>query len=113
MSSISSGHSGKPIWHKEDRHSQEFSFADLLEDARASQIGPGKNNDESITKMVAKVGRWWYSSCYEKSLLQSNDSSIWNEHGLLRECEKQGTSFRLLICHAQKPTQNRRRTVSV
>ena len=113
MSSVSSGHSGKPIWHREDRHSQEFSFADLLEDARASQIGPGKNNDESITKMVAKVGRWWYSSCYEKSLLQSNESSIWNEQGLLRECEKQGTSFRLLICHAQKPTHNRRRTVSV
>ena len=113
MSSVSSGHSGKPIWHREDRHSQEFSFADLLEDARASQIGPGKNNDESITKMVAKVGRWWYSSCYEQSLLQSNDSSIWNEHGLLRECEKQGTSFRLLICHARKPTQNLRRTVSV
>ena len=113
MSSISSGHSGKPIWHREDRHSQEFSFADLLEDARASQIGPGKNNDENITKMVAKVGRWWYSSCYEKSLQQCDNSSIWNEPGLLRECEKQGTSFRLLICHAQKPTHNRRRTVSV
>lgn len=113
MSSVSSGHSGRPIWHREDRHSQEFSFADLLEDAKASQFGPGKTNDDNITKMVAKVGRWWYSSCYEKSLLQSDDSSIWNDHGLLRECEKQGTSFRLLICHAQKPTQNRRRTVSV
>lgn len=113
MSSVSSGHSGRPVWHREDRHSQEFSFADLLEDARASQVGLGKTNDDNITKMVAKVGRLWYSSCYEKSLLQSDDSSIWNDHGLLRECEKQGTSFRLLICHAQKPTQNRRRTVSV
>lgn len=113
ISSLSSGHSGKPIWHREDRDSQEVSFADLLADAQAGQFGSGKNNDENITKMVAKVGRWWYSSCYEKSLLQSDNSSIWNEPGLLRECEKQGTSFRLLICHAQKPTQNRRRTVSV
>lgn len=113
MSSVSSGDNGKPIWQREDRHSQEFSFADLLEDARGGQFGGGKKNDESITKMVAKVGRWWYTSCYEKPLLQSDNSSIWNERSLLRECERQGTSFRLLICYAQKPTQTRRRTVSV
>lgn len=112
LSSSSSGASGKPVWQREEQNGQEFSFADLLEDARASQIEPNKNNDEAITKMVAKVGRWWYSSCYEKTLLQT-DNSIWHEPGLLRECEKQGTSFRLLICYAQKPPQTRRRTVSV
>ena len=112
ISSHSSSASGKRVWQREDRDSQEFSFADLLEDARVSQVASGRNNDEGITKMVAKVGRWWYSTCYEKALLQS-DNSIWNDHTLLRECEKQGTSFRLLICYAQKPTQTRRRTVSV
>lgn len=112
ISSVSSGGSGKPVWQREDRHSQEFSFADLLEDARASEAGEDKGNDENITKMVAKVGRWWYSTCYEKALLQT-DNSIWNDASLLRECEKQGTSFRLLICYAQKPAQTKRRTVSV
>jgi hypothetical protein len=113
ISSVSSGASGKPVWHREEQEGQEFSFADLLEDARSSRIEPGKNNDEIITKMVAKVGRWWYSTCYEKALFANDNTSIWNDHALLRECEKQGTSFRLLICHAQKPTQTRRRTVSV
>ncbi len=113
ISSSSSHRSSKPIWRREDREGDEFSFADLLEDARSSQIESGKNNDESITKMVAKVGRWWYSTCYEKALFPNDNSSIWNDHALLRECEKQGTSFKLLICHAQKPTQMRRRTVSV
>lgn len=114
MSSVSSDSSGKPVWHREARagKSQEFSLADLLEDTRGNQFGSGKNNDETITKMVAKVGRWWYSTCYEKALLPT-DQSIWTDPTLLRECEKQGTSFRLLICHAQKPTQTRRRTVSV
>ena len=112
MSTVSSDSSGKPTWLREDSNGQEFSFKDLLDDARTSQFGPGKN-DEGITKMVAKVGRWWYSTCYEKTILQTDHRSIWNDHTILRECEKQGTSFRLLICYAQKPTQPRRRTVSV
>lgn len=91
----------------------DISFATLLQRNRQSQIvEPGRANDEGITKMVARVGRWWYSACYEQPLLK-NDKSVWQEHGLLRECEKQGTSFRLLICCAQKPLQPRRRTKSV
>ena len=97
------------------RPEQDFDFADLLNDARANRGGNESENererDERITKMVAKVGRWWYSSCYERPLLR-NDKSIWQDETLLRECEKQGTSFRLLICCAQKPAQPRR-TVSV
>lgn len=113
ISNRSSQESGKHGWHRESLASQEFSFADLLEDARANQMeSDTRKNDEGITKTVAKVGRWWYSSCYERALPQT-DNSIWNDQALLRECEKQGTSFRLLICHAQKPTQTRRRTVSV
>lgn len=96
-----------------DSQDKDISFATLLQNNRESQlVGPGRANDEGITKMVARVGRWWYSACYEQSLLDT-DESVWQEPGLLRECEKQGTSFRLLICCAQKPLQTRRRTKSV
>ncbi|KAF2461333.1 hypothetical protein BDY21DRAFT_278788 [Lineolata rhizophorae] len=89
----------------EDRN---VNFSDLLK--RTSG-----NTDEGITKMVARVGRWWYSRCYESGVLPYNDlsQSIWADDALVRECEKRGTSFRLLICHAQKPMVARRRTVSV
>ncbi|KAF7185244.1 hypothetical protein HII31_13519 [Pseudocercospora fuligena] len=114
LSSSGSGSSAMSKRHINARRGSDndFSFSNLLVGNYGSQYEPGKNNDESITKMVAKVGRWWYSTCYEKALLPT-DRSIWNESGLVRECEKQGTSFRLLICHAQKPLQTRRRTVSV
>lgn len=96
-----------------DQQESDINFATLLQKNRQSQIvEPGRANDEGITKMVARVGRWWYSACYEQPLL-GNDKSVWQERGLLRECEKQGTSFRLLICCAQKPLQPRRRTKSV
>lgn len=114
ISSSSSDCSRRTSWRQRehDNIDKDFHFADLLQDARSSQLDPGRTNDEGITKMVAKVGRWWYSACYEKSLLKT-DKSIWSEPGLLRECEKQGTSFKMLICYAQKPAQTRRRTVSV
>jgi hypothetical protein len=85
------------------------SLGDLLSDP-----SPSATNDESITKMVARVGRWWYTRCYEIPVLvdPSNDRSIWAERKLLRECQKQGTGFRLLIAYAQKPSE-KRRTVSV
>ncbi|KAF2719142.1 hypothetical protein K431DRAFT_321934 [Polychaeton citri CBS 116435] len=99
----SSDESGKkPLWKREEKAERTLSFSDLLDDTRNSRVGP----------MMSKVGRWWYTSCYETPLLPK-DKSIWTDHALLRECEKQGTSFRLLICCAQKPTQTRRRTMSV
>ena len=69
-----------------------------------------------ITKMVAKVGRWWWSRCYEACTAGESDgqeSSIWDDEALLNECEKRETGFKLLICYAQKPLNPRRRTVSV
>lgn len=84
------------------------SLSDLLRDH--SQEG-----DKGITKMVARVGRWWYTRCYEIGVLPNGDlsASIWNDRAVLRECEKSKTSFKLLICYAQKPLTPRRRTVSV
>ena len=86
-------------------------------------IGSTDDDDEqNITTMVARVGRWWYSRCYEtvamqsavaNNLVASSTRSIWSNASLLRECERQQTSFKLLICHAQKPTVPPRRTVSV
>jgi hypothetical protein len=71
-----------------------------------------RRNDEDITKTVAKIGRWWYSSCYPDPG-QSTTGPLWDTPGLLRECERQRTSFRLLFCYAQKPACVKRRTASV
>ncbi len=74
------------------------------------------SSDESITKMVAKVGRWWYTRCYESVVIPDFDPartpdlgaaerSMWYADGgmLLRECEKRGASFKLVVAYAQKP----------
>jgi SAM-dependent methyltransferase len=98
----------------------EVSYSDLL-NARASS----QSNDDGIADMVARVGRWWYSRCYESLVLPEAgepgaatsgnllETSIWRDDSLIKECEKRGTSFRLLIGYAQKPEVGVRRTVSV
>lgn len=97
---------------------QEVSFSDLL----ARQSSTDASTDDGITAMVSRVGRWWYSRCYESLVLPEAgdefsgnllENSIWKDASLLRECEKRGTSFRLLIGYAQKPEVGVRRTVSV
>ena len=63
--------------------------------------------DESITKMVAKVGRWWYSRCYESAATGTHDSThmpgLWSDKSLLTECEEWGTSLKLMVCYARAP----------
>jgi hypothetical protein len=98
----------------------EVSFSDLL---NASQ--PSESTDNGITDMVARVGRWWYSRCYESLVLPEAgepgaetsgnllENSIWRDEALINECEKRGTSFKMLIGYAQKPEIGVRRTVSV
>jgi hypothetical protein len=87
---------------------EELSLADMMRDSSAA-------SDLGITKMVAKVGRWWYMRCYEIGILPDGDvgNSIFSDDALLKECEKWGTSFKLLVCYAQKPVVPRRRTASV
>lgn len=84
------------------------SFGDLM-------TGQAKDSDEGITKMVARVGRWWYSRCYESLVLPNGDitKSIWDDPALIRECEKRGTNLKLMVCFAQKPDCPVRRTISV
>jgi hypothetical protein len=84
------------------------SFGDLF-------LSQGQAGDEGVTKMVSKVGRWWYSRCYEAMILPDGDlsRSIWADDALVRECEKRSTNLRLMICYAQKPDCPVRRTISV
>lgn len=87
------------------------SLGDLLSDP-----SPSAANDESIAKIVARVGRWWYTKCYEDPVLPDTgdaDPSMWNDRKVLRECQKRGTGFRMLIAYAQKPSEVKRRTASV
>lgn len=91
-----------------ERQTDEPSLADMMKDE--SRAG-----DEGITKMVAKVGRWWYSRCYEMGVMPEGDMtrSIFNDSQLLGECEKWNASFKLVVAYAQKPVVGRRRTASV
>ena len=66
-----------------------------------------------VAKMVARVGRWWWTKCYETGVLVDGEESIWNDKMLLGECEKRDTGLRLVVCYAQKPVSVRRRTASV
>ncbi|CAG8157152.1 unnamed protein product [Penicillium nalgiovense] len=87
-----------------------ISLGDLLSDP-----SPSPANDESIAKIVARVGRWWYSKCYEDPVFSTGNTgpSIWNDRNVLRECQKRGTGFRMFIAYAQKPSEVPRRTASV
>ncbi len=95
-----------------DQDTKDVSLGDMLKESPTSQ------GDEGISKMVAKVGRWWYTRCYETAVLAKNgdnelEQSIWDDKQLLKECEKRETGLKLLICFAQKPEGVRRRTVSM
>ncbi|RAR07395.1 hypothetical protein DDE83_006505 [Stemphylium lycopersici] len=95
----------------------EVSFSDLLNTSSSSE-----STNSDITDMVARVGRWWYSRCYESLVLPEAgepgvaasgilfENSIWRDESLINECEKRGTSFKLLIGYAQKPELGVRRT---
>jgi len=95
--------------HARRQHEQtsNFSLSDLIADHSPT-------SDEKITKMVAKVGRYWYTRVYESGVLTNGElkRSIWADKKVLHECKTRGSGFKLLIAYAQKPTEHRRRTVS-
>ncbi len=94
--------------YEQPKDEKNVSFTELLTDYSIA-------GDERITKMVARVGRWWYMRCYETGVLPDGDftRTIWNDNNLLSECEKMQTTFKFLVCYAQKPTVTQRRTVSL
>lgn len=91
-----------------DQGKKELSLAEMMKDSSSA-------GDEGITKMVAKVGRWWYTRCYEMGVMPEGDlsQSIFNDSSLLNECEKWNSSFKLVVAYAQKPVAGRRRGASV
>ncbi|KAL2819806.1 hypothetical protein BJX63DRAFT_428580 [Aspergillus granulosus] len=108
MTSASSG-TRSNTHEKSSSNDTVLSLGDLLSDP-----SPSPSNDESIRKIVARVGRWWYTRCYESPVLPNGDvdRSIWADKKVLRECQQRGTGFRLLIAYTQKPSE-KRRTASV
>ncbi|PTU24569.1 hypothetical protein P175DRAFT_0497687 [Aspergillus ochraceoroseus IBT 24754] len=94
---------------KSTSNETDLSLGDLLSDP-----SPSPSNDESIRKIVARVGRWWYTRVYECPVLPNGDvdRSIWADRKVIRECQQRGTGFRLLIAYTQKPSE-KRRTASV
>lgn len=85
-------------------HKDERSLPELINDD--SSVA-----DDCITKMVAKVGRWWYTRCYESAA--ASNPSMWNDKALLAECEEWGSSFKLMVCHARVPEDVRIRVASI
>lgn len=66
----------------------------------------GPAADANITKMVTRVGRWWYTRCYENAAGSANKDErrgIWDDKGLLYECQELGTSLKLTVCCARAP----------
>lgn len=66
-------------------------------------------NDTIDARMMATVGRWWYTRCYESVITSRGEvmrRSMWNDRALLRECADKNTSFRMLVAHARKPLRN-------
>ena len=102
----SSGLSGPP-GTPSNAQSGNFSLSELVADNSPT-------SDEKITKMVSKVGRWWYTRCYEWAVLPGGNlgQSIWADRKVLRECRRRGSGFKMVIAYAQKPGELRRRTLS-
>lgn len=110
VSTAATGSQSTQTASKSSVSDDNISLGDLLSDP-----SPSAANDESIAKIVARVGRWWYTKCYEEPALYDTgdiDLSMWNDRKVLRECQKRGTGFRMLIAYAQKPSE-KRRTASV
>lgn len=80
---------------KEMKKKDHPSLSEMMSDNSATA-------DETITKMVARVGRWWYTKCYENAA-DDMEMSMWSDKRLLRECEQLGTSFKLMVCCGRAP----------
>ncbi|KAJ2904041.1 hypothetical protein MKZ38_008973 [Zalerion maritima] len=75
---------------------EQRSLADMMSDT--SELA-----DKEITNMVAQVGRWWYSKCYENTAGIGVAGSMWRDRSLLNECQEMGTSLKLMVCYARVP----------
>ncbi|KKA28213.1 hypothetical protein TD95_003324 [Thielaviopsis punctulata] len=98
---------GIPVGEAKRGKRDTRSLAEMMSDE-----GPGA--DESITKMVSRVGRWWYARCYEGAGSGGGgEESMWRDGALLAECAEWGTSLKLMVCHARKPVDGLSRVASI
>lgn len=82
---------------RKEKKKDQPSLSDMMSDNSAVA-------DENITKMVARVGRWWYTRCYENAAAsEAEQKSIWSDKALISECEELGTSLKLMVCCARAP----------
>ncbi|KAK5995904.1 hypothetical protein PT974_04322 [Cladobotryum mycophilum] len=95
-SSTDSSSNRNSVEKKKKKVGEQPSLAEMMRDHSPTA-------DEGITSMVARVGRWWYSRCYENANSSSTGKTTWNDKALLRECEELGTSFKLMVCCARSP----------
>lgn len=86
FSGIKAARVGVPVARSIASSRKHPSLADMMRDG-------GAMADEGITKVVTRVGRWWYTRCYG-----SGGDSIWADKALLAECEGLGTSLKLMVC---------------
>ncbi|EXJ89529.1 hypothetical protein A1O3_02596 [Capronia epimyces CBS 606.96] len=90
------------------RKGANLSLNDLIADH-------SENADAKIGRIVSRTARAWWQHCFEASVIPDGDlsRSIFAEKNLLRECRSRGSSFKMLIAHAQRPVfESRRRTMS-
>ena len=58
----------RALAHPRRRQQDERSLAEMMRD-------DGELADAGITSMVARVGRWWYSRCYESATIAASLSA--------------------------------------
>ena len=94
-----SGSIGSRKSRNSDKKKDSPSLAEMMRDNSAVA-------DENITRIVTRVGRWWYSRCYESASSSSAaNESIWQDKQVLAECENMGTSLKFMVCCARTPDQ--------
>ncbi|KAM3468542.1 hypothetical protein MY5147_007832 [Beauveria neobassiana] len=96
-SSIVQPRSSSGSFTKKPSPQAPLSLSDMMK-----ENGPAA--DANITKMVTRVGRWWYTRCYENAAgAKEGRKSIWDDKALLHECQELGTSLKLTVCCARAP----------
>lgn len=73
------------------------------------QLQPDREAETMSVAVMASVGRWWYTRCYERIITAEGEvmrRSMWNDRTLLRECGMRKTAFKMLVAHARKPLKS-------
>ena len=64
---------------------------------------PNSKVDTRTAKMVGPVSCWWHARCYGSASSLNVTTGIWSDKALLKECERMGTSFNLMLCCGRAP----------